>query len=99
MGFLEPVRDVYALGAFLHALAAFHAAIGALFLREKGTVVHELPGFHIVVHDGVVIKLKDARDIQVVRARHAIAAVRAGHGTQAVIRLADFVVELQFVGG
>ena len=99
MGFFEPVRNFYFLGALGQALAALKALIGALVLRDaEGPVVHELAAFHIVVHDGIVINLKDARDFHLVGAGLAIAAAGAGDGAQALASFLDFFDDRQ-VGG
>lgn len=86
MGFLEPVRDFDFLGAFLQAFAALGTLVGALVLRyAEGAVIHETPTTHVIVHDGVVINLKDAGDFYFVGTGLAVAAVGAGDGAQALI--------------
>jgi hypothetical protein len=100
VGFLEPLRDIYFLRALLQTLAALNALVGALVRRDtEGGVIHKLTCLHIVVHDGVVIDLKDTGDLHVVRAGLTIAAVGTGDGTQALISRLDSSDDLEVSGG
>ena len=100
VGFFKPLRDLDLLGALGQTFLTLNALVGALVLRDaERPIVHELPRTHIVVHNSVVIDLKDTGDLHPIGAGLAIAAAGTGDGAKALIGRLDLSDDLEVGGG
>jgi hypothetical protein len=81
--FLEPLWNRDSLGANFHALQALDTLIGTLlFLESNGASITEPCHSWSIVYHCLIVQLEYTWYFHIVGARHAIATIGAGNGTE-----------------
>jgi hypothetical protein len=83
---LHPLADLNMLWAECLTIQALATVAGALFRAQM--IVAPAPFLECVEHDGVIEDVEQLRDVQAVGAGHAVGALCAGDGAQALIGVA-----------